>query len=101
MSLARPSGHESVLARDYPGLVMHATDGILQSASPAPWAWRSVQDRPARVTRSVLSRIDANHQASVAAPARDCAGSATTGQKERARVQRRTGLNLRTREECL
>ena len=34
----------------------------------ARWAWRSVQDRPAKVTRSLLSGIDANHQALAAAP---------------------------------
>ena len=58
----------SVLVHEYADVVVHATDGILQSASPRHVGLAFGQDRPAKVTRSLLSGIDANHQASVTVP---------------------------------
>jgi hypothetical protein len=59
-----------------------------QSASPAPRAWRTIEDRPVRVRRSVLSWTDANRSAT-AWHGRATAGSAH-GQKERALQRQRS-----------
>jgi hypothetical protein len=71
-----------------------------QSASPAPRAWCSDQDRPRRVTRSVLSWIDTNRQASPE-PVSAISGSAATSQKELALLRQSTGaMELPSPEDC-
>ena len=84
--------HEFVQARAYAWPVMFATDGITSRQAPPRGLGARTRIDPVRVTRSMLSWIDANRQASACSD-RATAGSALSGHKENGLLRQPSGLS--------